>query len=118
MFSLEVIRAMNKEAGDHARIEGTQPYLLTTAQQLKGMPPFRFPNIGDMKIKNELITTLFCDKSGFGSSDEPALTTRQLIQTLTDLLETRGPLLIAIVEDGQFQLYLNIWKPNEEKLCV
>ena len=114
MFGLETIIAMNKAAGDKAREGSLEPYLLEDPAQLDTMPPFPFPNIGDDSVevdkRLERITSLFCDKSGFGAPDEPALTMNQLMSTLTELLEEHGPLRLAIEEEGQFQLYIGVWK--------
>jgi hypothetical protein len=62
---------------------------------------FPFPNIGDYRPDGwELVETLFVDKSGFGSPSEPALTIEQLLDRL---VAGKG---YAIIEEGQFQLYL------------
>ena len=99
MFGLETIIAMNKEAGDKARKGNLEPYLLEDPAQLDTMPPFPFPNIGDDSVevdkRLERITSLTVD---------------QLMSNLTELLEEHGPLRLAIEEEGQFQLYIGVWK--------
>lgn len=114
MFGLETIIEMNKEAGDQARERGLVPFLLEDSSQLDVMPPFPFPNIGDDSVEvdklHERVTSLFCDKSGFGALDEPALTIEQLMEALTGLLDEHGPLQLAIESEGQFQLYIGVWK--------
>jgi len=120
MWGLETINELNREAGDKAREEGKQPlrlspssfFSLTDVAKLGG-----FPNLGDsaddVDEKHERIDTLFCDSSGFGGPGEPALTRGQLEGRVEDLLEEHGDLLFGVVETGQFQLHMGVWKPVE-----
>ena len=89
MYGLATIRRMNEEAGERAREEGIEPFLLEDASELDGMPPFPFPNVGDgaddLDERLERVDSLFCDSSGFGSPGEPALTVPQLLERLHDL---------------------------------
>jgi hypothetical protein len=114
MYGLATIRRMNEEAGERAREEGIEPFLLEDASELDGMPPFPFPNVGDgaddLDERLERVDSLFCDSSGFGSPGEPALTVPQLLERLHDLFEEHGPLYVAIESVGQFQIYLGVWK--------
>lgn len=116
MYGLETIRQMNREAGERAREEGLVPFHLTDEAQLDLMPPFPFPNIGDDCVEvdkqYERLDSLFVDKSGFGAPDEPALTIQQFCDKLTELLsENRETgLRLAIESEGQFQLYVGVWR--------
>ncbi len=116
MFGLETIKAMNREAGERAREEGLEPFHLERSPQLDLMPPFPFPNIGDDSVevskRYEHIVDLFCDKSGMGADDEPALSIDQLMEKLRVLLRENQEtgLRLAIVEEGQFQLYIGVWR--------
>ena len=115
MWDLTTLREINREAGDRARGLGLEPYHLKREAQLDGMPPFPFPNLGDDEVevdkRYEKVDILFCDKSGFGAPDEAALTLDQLIDRLRELLrENEGGLRLAIVEEGQFQLYIGVWR--------
>ena len=114
MHGLEEIKAMNAEKGEEARELGKQPYVLENVSELKYMPPFPFPMLGDATDDVELqhLETLFCDSSGFGADDERALSVSQLMSKLGDLFEENGPLAIAISEAGQFQLHLEVWKAD------
>jgi len=116
MYSLEVINEMNREAGDSARDSGIEPYYLESIDQLK--PPLPFPEIGDeaeaYDERYKRIDSLFCDMSGFGEPGERALTGKQLIAKLTSILEEHGPVYVAIEEVGQFQLYLGVWKEQQQ----
>ncbi|HIB00827.1 MAG TPA: hypothetical protein EYO31_02795 [Phycisphaerales bacterium] len=114
MYGLETIMEMNKEAGDRARELDVQPFMLDDKAQLDEMPPFPFPNIGDDAVEvdklYERVDTLFCDSSGFGAPGEPALTIDQLMAKLGDLIEEHGEIRVAIESEGQFQIYLGVWK--------
>ena len=114
MYGLETIIAMNKKAGEKARELGVQPFLLESKEQLDEMPPFPFPNIGDDSVEvdklYERVDTLFCDSSGYGAPGEPALTIDQLMARLGELIDEHGAIRVAIEEEGQFQLYLGVWK--------
>jgi len=116
MFGLETIKAMNREAGEKARDKGLEPFHLERAPQLDLMPPFPFPNIGDDSVevskRYEHIVDLFCDSSGMGADDEPALSIDQLMEKLRVLLRENQEtgLRLAIVEEGQFQLYIGVWR--------
>ena len=113
MWGLETIKEMNREAGTRAREAHLAPFLMKEHTDTE--PPFPFPNIGDMEVEvdklYERVDTLFCDKSGYGTQGEPALSFEQLQCKLRSLLdENPEGVRIAIVEEGPFQLYLGIWK--------
>lgn len=66
---------------------------------------FKCPNIGDSKpIGFKEIDRLFVDNSGFGASNEPALTTEQF------LAKVKAGLYYAIVAEGQFQIYIGVFE--------
>lgn len=106
MMSLECINRLADEAGEQARQEGLEPHLIISQEEIDKMPPFPFPNIGSYRPVNWTeIDQLFCDSSGVGSPGEPALTIEQLIAKL----EVGNA--YAIIETGQFQLYIGVFKP-------
>ena len=114
MWSLEIIRKLNAEAGQ--RTKGQEPTLVTK-ESLASMPPFPFPYLGEGCDQWDELwprkTTLFCDTSGFGSPDEPALTLGQLKSRLDSLAE-KGPFWAAFESMGQFQGHLVIWQEGSE----
>ena len=63
----------------------------------------------------ELIENLFVDNSGFGSPDEPALTGSQFIKRLTEILKIEGQVTATITGEGQFQVYVGIFKKTGAK---
>ena len=109
MMSLSLINGMSRQQARKAAREGKHPFMLWPGDKEK-MPPFPFPNIGSYRPKGwELVDTLFCDSSGMGSESEPALTVHQLI----DALEPGFG--YAIIEEGQFQVYVGKFKKLEKK---
>lgn len=117
MWSLDMINEMNAEAGTKAKYLGTQPLRLTS-EEYEGLGTVSdkggFPNLGDFADDVdgtfERLDTLFCDSSGWGSASDPALTQEQLEKTVGELLDIHEELLFGIVEVGQFQLHLGVWK--------
>ena len=61
----------------------------------------KIPNFGDYRPAGwELVDELFVDNSGFGGSDEPALTVKQF----KSLVEKGFG--YAIIDEGQFQIWI------------
>jgi hypothetical protein len=112
MYDLDTLRAINDEADRKAAHRA--PTKITSAEQIDSYPPFPFPQIGsrcpEFDKKHERVATLFCDHSGWGSPHEPALTIAQLKTRLKELVGEHGALLVGIEQQGQFQLYLAVWK--------
>lgn len=117
MFTQSVIEQMNREAAVRARNLNITPYLIPSNQCLDevfNQNVLPFPSIGDAdedfdKVFKR-IDTLFCDSSGFGASNEPALTREQLHVKLGEIINSHGSIYVAIIGTGQFQLYLGVWK--------
>lgn len=98
MMSESAIIDQSIAQGRKAAKSGKEPYELWPGE-VNRMPPFPFPNIGDYRPTGwELVDTLLCDKSRFGSPSEPALTVAQLLERL------RPGFGYAIIEEGQFQV--------------
>jgi len=114
MFSTAAIKQNNRRQAEKAAQRGEEPYVPYDASEIRQMPPFPFPNIGDHRPDGwELEDTLFCDSSGFGSSGEPALTTEQLIEKLLNRHAEPGVFGYAIIEEGQFQLHLGVFRRTD-----
>lgn len=96
-------RAIIAESDRAAKIAARKkrvPYIVWPRDVAK-WPPFPFPNIGSYRPKGyKLVDTILCDNSGFGSSDERALTAAQL------KLRIKKGFAYAIIEEGQFQILL------------
>lgn len=116
MWGLETIKQINKEAAEAARKREAAPHLVVEASSLKEWPPFPFPHLGyacdDVDKTHSRLKTFFVDSSGLGGPGEPALTTDAFKKALAELLEAEGPLLLALEEVGQFQVYVAVWRAN------
>lgn len=75
----------------------------------------KIPNLGDYEPTTwwDLEERLFVDSSGFGLPGEPALTFDQFVRQAQEIVEERGPRGFAIVETGQFQPYVGVFKRAE-----
>jgi hypothetical protein len=108
MMSLSTIRQLSREAAERAADQGKRPYLVEQEDieyWRDRQVPFPFPNLGDYVPDGwEQVDTLFCDSSGWGAPGEPALTREQLL----DVLEPGFG--YAVIEAGQFQVYLGKFK--------
>jgi hypothetical protein len=115
MLDLATIKAMNREAGIRAAETNQTPYVYYNLDEVDELVPFPFPNLGDHRPDGwELVDQLFVDKSGLGQPDEPALTAEQLIteikSRIRDARTNRDTLGWAIIEEGEFQLYVGVFR--------
>jgi phosphoribosylaminoimidazole (AIR) synthetase len=115
MWGLETIREINKEAQHKAA--GKPP--LKVDESMDSEEALKAPHLGydceNWDATYERVSTLFCDSTGFGASNEPALTKDQLIFEIDDLRRKHGTIFVAIEEVGQFQLYLAVWADQAPK---
>jgi hypothetical protein len=100
MYDLATIQAMNRDASRIACQKNLVPYVVWEGDK-NLFPPFPFPKLGDYIPKGwKKVNEYFCDSSGLGSEDEPALTIREF---KNKLVVGRG---YAITSEGQFQVYV------------
>ncbi len=98
MYDLNTIKELNWWAGNKAKSNKLQP-LIATCDKDPGI--FRCPDLGNHTPKGwKEMTRYFVDNSGLGSFNEPALTSSQFLERVK---EGKG---YAIVESGQFQVYI------------
>lgn len=102
MMSLESIEQLSREAGEQAADEEREP-LIAFVDKDEAM--VKCPNLGDYVPDGwKLIDRLFVDKMGFGDADGRCLTVEQFIE------KVKSGLGYAIVEEGQFQIYIGVFK--------
>jgi len=138
MMDLETIKDLNKKAGRNAKKKKIMPLVFDSIEmhQLnKGdITPIRsMPDLGDSipkgwnrfnlgKIKkdftyhykiysddNKGAGAFFVDQ-GMGSDNEPAMTVPQFIKSLSELWNKNKKLGYGIVETGQFQVKIGVFK--------
>ena len=112
MMSLEAIVYVNSQIAARAAEEALEPYAPSTASELDYWPPFPFPNLGHFEPDNwaRTDTTFFVDKTGVGSSDEPALTTDQFKRALRAYIAENPGHAFAITEEGEFQAIISAFR--------
>lgn len=112
MWDLDTLREINERATRRAK--GSDPYLLSAADEIYNWPPVPFPHIGyrcgEIDKDHERLATVFVDNSGFGTEGERALTLDGFKSRVRSLLRDHGSLLCAIEEAGQFQVHVAIWE--------
>ena len=112
MWCLEVIEYLNRQAGKTARKRRAAPFVPAGPENVENWPPFPFPNLGDFNPPGwEQTQSWFCDKTGWGRSDELALTWEQLKKRLQCYIMENPTHGFAITEEGQFQLYVTAFRP-------
>lgn len=109
MMSLGTIQELSARAAERAAERELIPFVPFDAAEVEGWDSFPFPNLGDHRPEGwELVDSLFCDASGLGAANEPALTTKQLkASILANIPESYG---YAIIQEGQFQVYVGRFK--------
>lgn len=130
MMSLETIRSMSKQAARRSREAGLEPLLVRDHDRGVLEEHLRhIPNLGDRCPRGwkrvpacsltdslsglvpfggkEAHHYIEVDASGWGSPDELALTFGQFCQWVS---EAPGELGYAIVEQGQFQVVIGVFK--------
>ena len=107
MMSISAIKQMSDHEARRARAARLTPKVFNNAEDFRdGITSI--PNIGSYRPKSwELVEELFVDSYGLEAPGEPALTVSQL--KATGYREGMG---YAIIEAGQFQLYIGIFKHN------
>lgn len=120
MMSPETIRQMSDEQARKASARRKVPYVPFDEDEVESWgngKPFPFPNLGSYRPRGwTLIEELFCDASGLGSENEPALTPRQLREKVRDIIRGDGSKTygFAITDVGQFQLYVGVFEKIAE----
>ena len=125
MMSPETIASLSRAAVRRSRAAGLLPRVveeddlrMTDAGllgHLRGIPfigdrnPRGFTPLRD---EDGAIVELFCDSSGWGSEDEPALTQRGFLEKVREF----GPgHAYAISEAGQFQVYVRVYRTGPSR---
>jgi hypothetical protein len=105
MMSAAYIASESRRAARIAAAHGDKPVIWEEGDA-ESFHRFPFPFIGNWRPRGyTLVDTLFCDSSGLGAEDEPALSVRQLLARL------RPGYAYAVIEAGQFQVHLGEFRP-------
>lgn len=117
MMSLEAIRELSDEAAERAAKEGLVPYVLESPAEVERFlqrGSFPFPFLGGYVPEgwSETEQSWFCDSSGYGRSDEPALSVNQFCHALRSYAQEHPTHGYAITQTGQFQVYVSAYEPR------
>jgi len=105
MMSGNAIRNLQLEAAARAARVGVTPLVIWPEDNVADVIR-HIPNIGDYIPKGwRLDSTMFVDKTGLGATYEPAMTFERLCE------EIKAGKGYAIVEEGQFQVYIGEFTP-------
>lgn len=109
MKPLEVIEAESREWAEEAAAKRKRPFVFFNNTEVH--PPWRFPLLGShvptgWKLKEEL----FCDLTGLGTENEPALTTKQLEKKIKEIITQPGVYGFGLISTGQFQGTVGVYK--------
>jgi len=102
MMSLDAIRELSDELAEQAELNDLEPReaICDGDETVKYMPAIGSYDPPGFTQTNEY----FCDSSGFGSPNEPALTFEQFLTTV------KKGRFYAIGDQGQLQLYVREFK--------
>jgi len=110
-MSLQTIQRLADEQAQRAAREGRRPYVPFDKAEIDRYPPFPFPNLGSYEPEGwEEVDRWFVDKTGHGYDWEPALSVRQLKVALRAHVREHPGDGFAIVEEGEFQLYVGVFR--------
>ena len=141
MMDIETIIHLNKQAGKKAKANHDEPKFFSHDEinelEEGNIRPIRsIPNLGDHipdgwkqfnvnNLKDKLSVPewwygckilkggeLWCDSSGLGAEDEPALTVNQLVSVVSKLLKENSHLGFALYSTGQFQAGVRVYEPQ------
>jgi len=113
MMDLRSIRALAEEAAKDAASKKLQPYVVFDEAEVERLEDARlpFPFLGTYVPSGwEVVDSLFCDSSGFGAEDEPALTKHALLEKVRERLADKDTFGYAITQAGQFQAYVGVYR--------
>ena len=116
MFDRQYIEEINRKASREAAGAHKEPYVPFDAQESQNFKSFPFPFIGSYRPKGwSKVEELFCDATGLGSENEPALTINGFKGIMLLYLDKPGNYGYAVLEAGQFQCYIGVYKKIEKK---
>lgn len=119
MMNLETIVAINQDIGRSARRQKLQPYVPDGVADIEAAA-FSIPNFGTYVPRGwERVEGVewFADKTGWGRDDESAMTRRQFLSSFEDYVAEHPGHGFAIVEEGEFQLYVGTFRRKERSVA-
>lgn len=117
MLSYSYIQEQSREQGEIARAEGKEPQPVEQAVvTYQSTGTFAgLPFLGDYVPEGWVrcdIEPLFVDATGRGHKSEPALTIPAFIKTLRKYAKARDNYAVGIIEAGECQVYIALYRPD------
>lgn len=114
MWSLRTIDDLNRAATDKAQRKGNKQPRVVTADAIDDMPPFPFPNFGNYEPPGWTECERWqVDSTGMDAGG-PAFSVEGFKRLLLEYIERHPTHGFAIVEVGEFQVYVGAFMPIEE----
>ena len=116
MMSPKTIHKRNQEAKKKASEMGKKPYVVHNKEAIDEFgDSFPFPDLGDYRPEGwELIDKYFVDSTGIGGSGEPAKSVDQFKRALKSDMDEEGIFGYAVIEAGEFQVYVGKFRKLDE----
>ncbi len=115
MMGLDQIAQMSDEAAQEAARKKKLPYSIFDQKEIDETR-FHFPNLGSYVPKGWIMVDHWlCDKTGWGTEHERALTLSELKAKLTEHMNQGNPYSYATIEEGQFQIVLGVFQKRTKK---
>lgn len=110
MYSAQTLRNLNNKAVLRAYVEKHPLIRLHGADSVKHAPDYAQVDIGMLEKVTDMkeVDTYFVDSSGFGASDERALTYTSFREKVQELIDQGKKLYACCSGIGQFQVYVTI----------
>ena len=121
MLDYSQIKSMAQEAAERAELEGVKPTSIFDLDlHSRNLFPLPVPFLGDYVPEGwEILPdqqgeqqSLFCDSSGFGSENEPAMSVNQLVRKLEQYAQGDNNIGFGIIEAGEFQVVIGLYRPD------
>jgi hypothetical protein len=122
MMSLQAIADLSRQQAVRAAAHEIEPYAPADPDEPFKWNTFPFPNIGDYRPNGWcLVDTAFCDKTGWDNSG-PAMSADALriwVSERVQIEQDKGYRAgFALVEEGQFQLYVGYFTDNPDVVAA
>lgn len=117
MWSMKTIQDLADEASKRAKKQHLKPRKIADAlKSWKVSGRLNVPFLGDYVpegwVRVEEIEPYFVSASGVGDETEPALNKDRFMLVLEDYARSGEPYGLGVIEQGQFQVYIALYRPD------
>ena len=110
-------KAITQQRRREAAEEGLEPYVPGCPDAIDFWQRIRLPNIGYLEPDGWERTeqSWFVDKTGWGRTNEPALTLEQFKKELHNYIRANSAAGYAVTQEGEHQLVVSAFKRTNEE---